>query len=365
VLALVVAGPVHAQVLLAEDDTYAVPLGATLVVEAFGVLDNDTLDGDPAGENGATAELVADASQGTLALSSDGSFTYAPGAGFDGTDSFVYRAVFGSVSDEATVTLTACAGGPQVFTCWKEAAFLAQAAALGHPHFGEGFEDDAAWGSARSPDTALSVSSRGFEWRANDFDPTHVAPPYPPSPPPNEITTGPGPARTGQWGLFDPQHGYATGTSTECDVDAPPEHCLFHDGFTLAPGSGAGPLHGAGGFFTGTVGANVAFVLNGDWQNPIGGGKLAGGGHQFFGVIDAGPVGLTSVQFREMDGKVGQALFIFGDDFTVLGQPAAPLPALDAAGVVALGLLLAVAGGWCLRRRDARGMALTAETSRA
>jgi hypothetical protein len=48
-------------------------------------------------------------------------------------DSFVYRAVFGGVSDQATVTLTACSGGPQIFTCWKESAFLAKAVALGHP----------------------------------------------------------------------------------------------------------------------------------------------------------------------------------------------------------------------------------------
>ena len=83
----------------------------------------------------------------------DGSFTYVPGASFDGTDTFVYRAVFGTVSDQATVTLTACEGGPQVFSCWKEAAFLAKAASFGHPSFEEGFEDDAVWGLARSPNT--------------------------------------------------------------------------------------------------------------------------------------------------------------------------------------------------------------------
>jgi hypothetical protein len=301
------------------------------------------------------AELVADVSQGTLALSSDGSFTYSPGASFDGTDSFVYRAVFGTVSDEATVTLRTCTGGPQIFTCWKEAAFLAKAAALGHPNFREGFEDDAAWGQARHPNTILSVTSRGFEWRANDFDPTHVEPPQPPSPLPNEITTGPGPARTGQWGIFDLEHGYATGTPVTCDVDNPPSHCLFHDGFTISRGVGSGPLYGAGGFFTGTHGANVAIVLDGDWQNPIGGGRVVGGGHQFFGVIDAGPVGLTEVQFRETDGKVGQALFIFGDDFTLLAQPTVQVPALGVLGVIGLGFLLAVTASWYLRGSHASG----------
>ena len=356
-LALLIAvssGPGYAQVLLAEDDNYDVPHGEALVIEASGVLDNDTLDGESAGENGATAELVTDAAHGTLALSTDGSFTYSPGAGFNGTDTFVYRAVFGDVSDSATVTLTACNGGPQIFTCWKRGAFLAKAAALGHPSFTEGFEADAAWGLARSPNTLPSVSSRGYEWRANDFDPTHVDPPQPPPPPPHQITTGSGAAQTGQWGIYDPGHGYATGTATECDVDNPPDHCLYHDGFTVKRDTSPSPFYGAGGFFHGIYGANVGVVVDGDWANPIAGPKL-GTGYEFFGVIDAGPVGITEVQFRELDGKVGQALFIFGDDFTILGEPVAPvqLPALGVPGIISLGFLLLIAGGGYLWRSSA------------
>jgi hypothetical protein len=167
------------------------------------------------------------------------------------------------------------------------------------------------------------VSSQGIEWQANDFDPTHIDPPLAPPPPtPNEITTGPGPARTGQYGIFDLEHGYAWGTSFQCDVDNPEPHCLYHDGFTIKREPGRSPLLGAGGFFTGIWGANVAIVLNEDYLNPIGGGQVFGGGHQFFGVIDAGPTGLTQLQFREVDGKIGQALFVFGDDFTVLAEPA-------------------------------------------
>ena len=353
-LIVAAAGAAHAQILLAEDDSYAVPAGLTLVVEPFGVLENDTLDDEAAGENGATVELVADVSRGTLALSSDGSFTYSPGASFDGADSFVYRAVFGTVSDEATVTLTACEGGPQVFTCWKESAFLAKAAALGHPSFAEGFEDDAVWGAVRSPNSALTVSSGGVEWRANDFDPTHTDPPQPSPPPPNEITTGPGAARSGLWGIFDREHGYATGSELACDVDDPDPHCLYHDGFTIRREFASNPLYGAGGFFSGTHGANVAIVLDGDWANPIGGGKLVGGGYHFFGVIDAGPAGFTEVQFRETDGKVGQALFIFADDFTLLAQPAALVPALGARGLWILAVLLGLAGR---RYLDARSTA--------
>ena len=315
------AGPAHAQVLLANDDSYGIPYGEYLVVEAFGVLDNDALDGENAGENGATVELVTDVTNGVLTLVTNGSFTYVPGPGFDGIESFVYRAVFSPISSEATVTLTACTGGPQIFTCWKEAAFLAKAAALGHPRFQEGFEDDAVWGGARYPNTTLGVSSRGIKWRANDSDPSHS------DPIPNEITTGSGPARTGQWGIFDRQHGYAWGTEAECDIDNPDAHCHYHDGFTITREPGASTVHGAGGYFTGTYGARVAFVLNGDYTNAIGGGVIGGGGDQFFGVIDAGPTGWNDIQFREIDGKIGQALYLFGDDFTVLStglEPSTP-----------------------------------------
>ena len=353
VLLLGVAGIADAQILVANDDDYAVPFGEALVVEFFGVLDNDTLDGENAGESGASAELVADASHGTLALSPDGSFTYAPGASFDGADSFVYRATSGAASAEAVVTLTACTGGPQLFVCWREAAFLAKAKALGYPGFAEGFEDDAVWGIARTPYTVPSVSSQGIEWRANDFDPTHVAPPLPPDPPPNEITTGPGPARTGLAGVFDLEHGYAVGTPSQCDVDEPAAECLYHDGFTIRRKPGLGPLHGAGGFFTGTFGAKVAFVLDGDWQNPVVAGQLFGGGHQFFGLIDAGPASLTELQFRELSGKIGQALFLFGDDFTILAQPLILLPTLDGPALIGLGLLLAATATWYLRRSHA------------
>lgn len=341
---LLLASSAPAQTLTAEDDLFYVPQAATLIIDAFGVLDNDLLDGESAGENGAGAELVADVSHGTLVLGADGSFTYSPGIDFDGTDQFVYRASFGGVTDEASVTLSACTNGPQVSTCWKQGAFLAKAAELGHPSFFEGFEDDAVWGSARTPNTVLAVSSRGFEWRANDFDPTHTDPPQPPPPPPNHITTGLGAARTGRWGVFDPGHGYATGTPVGCDVDDPDAHCLYHDGITIRRISGSGPLFGAGGWFDGTYGANVAIVLDGDWQNPIGGGTIGLGGLQFFGVIDAGPTGFTEIQFRETDGKVGQALLIFADDFTLLAERNLAVPALGPCGLAVVGLGIAALG---------------------
>jgi len=332
--------PAQAQVLIASDDVYGIPFGQTLVVDPFGVLANDLLDGENAGEGGATAQLVTDVLHGTLSLNTDGSFTYQIGPTFAGTDSFRYRAEFGAVTSEATVVLSGCSGGPDVFACWHETAFTDKAASLGYGSFQEGFEDDAAWGIARSPNTVPNVVSQGIRWQSNHPDP----------PASNDITTGSGPARTGQWAIFDLEHGYATGTAGQCDVNNPPATCLFHDGVTGVREPGYRPLHGVGGYFTGTFGANVAFILDGDELNPIAGGKLTGG-HQFFGVIDARSAGFTRFECRELDGKVGQALFIFADDFTMIGS-SEPLPALPPQWLIGLALVQLLAAGWYLKRRE-------------
>jgi hypothetical protein len=343
-----------AQVLVANDDEFGIPYGLTLLAEGFGVLENDTLDGENAGESGATAKLLVDVDHGTLALASNGSFTYSPGPSFDGSDSFVYQAVSGLATPaSATVVLTACSRGPQLFTCWNETAFLAKAAELGHPILEEGFEDDAIWGAVRSPNTSLSVRSQGVAWRANDFDPTHTDPPAPPAPPPHQLTTGSGAANTGSWGAYDPQHGYAWGTSTDCDIDMPSDHCKHHDGLTIQRDAGLTPLYGMGGYFSGTHGANVGFVLDGDSLNPIGGGQISVGPSVFFGLIDAGPTGFSELQFRELDGKIGQALFLFADDFTILAQPlGAAVPALSPQALVGLGFVLMLMAGRRLRVRE-------------
>jgi hypothetical protein len=306
-----VAGFAQAAVLVAVDDRYGIPPSQFLQVEPFGVLENDTLDDENAGESGATATLLTDVSKGTLTcpgigpgLCSDGSFEYTPSTGFDGTDSFVYQAVSGSnTSGPATVTLSACDAGPLLFSCWHETAFLAKLSELGYNTFQEGFEA-AAWDIARSPVSADSVISQGIVWTSN-----HTAT--------NNITTGTGPARTGMYGVFDPNHGVATGTSTQCDIDNPPAHCLYHDGFSGSTQPGMAPLHGVGGYIEGTYGAKPAIILDGTTQVDF--SKVFG--YQFIGVIDASATGFTHFEFREIDGKIGQALFIFGDDFTFTGTP--------------------------------------------
>jgi hypothetical protein len=312
-LFLFVTGFAQAAVLVAVDDSYGITPSQFLQVEPVGVLENDTLDGENAWENGATATLLTNVSKGTLTcpdadpdpgLCSDGSFEYTPDASFDGTDSFTYQAVSGTdASGPATVTLSACSGGPQIFSCWHESAFLAKLSELGYSTFQESFET-AAWNIARSPVSAGSVISQGIVWTSN-----HTAT--------NNITTGSGPARTGDYGVFDPNHGFATGTKNECDIDNPPAHCLYHDGFSGSTLPGMTPLHGVGGYITGSYGANPAIILDGTTEVAF--SQVSG--YQFIGVIDASETGFTHFEFRELDGKIGQSLYIFGDDFTFTGTP--------------------------------------------
>lgn len=83
----------------ALDDAYTAEQDTTLAISApAGVLANDT--GDPA-----TAAVVAEPTHGTLVLDADGSFTYAPSAGYSGPDTFRYSATNAAGTDEATVTL--------------------------------------------------------------------------------------------------------------------------------------------------------------------------------------------------------------------------------------------------------------------
>ena len=300
-VSILLAPTAHGQ-MVANGDTFAVPYADTLIVEAPGVLENDTYNGEPA--EGAVIEhpVISDVTHGTLTLNSDGSFSYVPFSDFPGIDSFTYQASVGAETSQATVTLSACDTGPAVFTCWMEGPYLAKLGELGYSTFQEGFEDNAAWGSVRWTDTAPSVLSQGIVWRTNHPDP----------PASNEITTGSGAARTGNWGVYDPEHGYATGTPTECDVDVPPEHCLHKDGFTGTRQSGESTLYGVGGYFTGQALPNLVMILNGG--TPIGLGPVGVGDGQFFGVIDI--VGFTSFRVEETDGKIGQLRYVFGDDFT-------------------------------------------------
>ncbi|WP_157897860.1 Ig-like domain-containing protein [Mycolicibacterium rutilum] len=84
----------------ANPDSYTINEDSVL---AGNVLSNDA---DP-DKNNLTAHLVDGPDNGTLTLNSDGTFTYTPNTGYNGTDSFTYTASDGSLSSgEATVTIT-------------------------------------------------------------------------------------------------------------------------------------------------------------------------------------------------------------------------------------------------------------------
>src|SRR5207244_934022 len=86
----------------ANDDSYSVKEDTTLTVAAPGLLGNDT----DADGNALTVTRVSGPSHGTLTLSADGSFTYAPAADYNGLDSFIYKANDGLAdSNVATVTI--------------------------------------------------------------------------------------------------------------------------------------------------------------------------------------------------------------------------------------------------------------------
>lgn len=87
---------------IAVEDEYTLNQDTILVVDAPGVLENDS---DP-NDDTLTAVLVTTTEHGTLFLSADGSFIYIPNAGFYGEDTFTYKAFDGEYySEEVTVTL--------------------------------------------------------------------------------------------------------------------------------------------------------------------------------------------------------------------------------------------------------------------
>jgi ELWxxDGT repeat protein len=104
---------------LATNDSYSVAPGTDLVVPAAGVLANDTdadaqalavskvLPTPPPASGGGAWTFGSDPAHGTLDLGTDGSFTYTPDVGFEGTDTFAYLASDPrGASDQATVTVT-------------------------------------------------------------------------------------------------------------------------------------------------------------------------------------------------------------------------------------------------------------------
>jgi len=88
---------------LSDAEVAALANNFAVTVLPYGVLANDTDPDSPVLQ----AVLATPPSHGTLQLSADGSFTYAPAAGFSGVDTFTYTASDGVASSApATVTIT-------------------------------------------------------------------------------------------------------------------------------------------------------------------------------------------------------------------------------------------------------------------
>jgi hypothetical protein len=209
----------------------------------------------------------------------------------------------------------------QVTTYTDEAAYKAELARLGYSTFNEGFENDAVWDSVRSSisegtNSAPSITSMGITWTSNH-------------PATNDITTRSSAAKTGNWGIYDPDHGVATGTPGQCNVETPPPECFFHDGVSGTKEAGGGTLHGVGGWIrTNTPFARINFILDGTTVEDFETIQL-GTTFLFFGVIDTN--GFNSFEIRETEGAVGDEKFIFADDFTFGTGPSpnAALPAIN------------------------------------
>ena len=87
---------------VAVNDSYVATGNVRISVPAPGVLGNDFL-GVP---NAAiTAPPITSANGGNVAVNADGSFTYNPPAGFEGSDSFTYTLTNSEGSNSATVTI--------------------------------------------------------------------------------------------------------------------------------------------------------------------------------------------------------------------------------------------------------------------
>jgi hypothetical protein len=291
----------HAQSPVAVADFYTVPSGILHLVEAPGVMENDhDGGGEPPPPPTAVAQLASEVSHGVLFLNGDGSFEYTSNTGFVGDDTFTYYFVDGALtSNTATVTISVegCEAGisPTQWLCWVEQAYLAKAAELGLSTFVEGAEDDIVWAAARAPATAPEITSQGVTWTSNFA--------------PNDISTGPGPARSGDWGLYSLPHGDQTG----------PFGTFIRDGF-VATGPGPDSLLGVGGWLVASqLGSRIEFVIGYDGGSSTTVNfpdELLDVVHKFYGFIDTN--GFTSAEIVETEGTVGQPLLIFGDDFSIV-----------------------------------------------
>lgn len=136
-----------------------------------------------------------------------------------------------------------------VTTYTDETAYQIELIRLGYTTLTESFEDDAAWGTVRTTVsggymTAASITSQGVTWTHNFPEVSG-----------NHITTGSGPARTGNYGFFALPHGnYLSGTCTL------PGECA--DGFIGTTLVGT-PMYAVGGWFASNQAKIGVYLDNG------------------------------------------------------------------------------------------------------
>ena len=210
-----------------------------------------------------------------------------------------------------TVTTINADAAPVVYT--DEAAYIEALAAGGYESLRENFEDDVVWVESRTsvarPGSTPYVISQEIKWTSN-----HAV---------NNVSTNDS-GISSSFGFYSNPHGDQTAETNPvvCDVDNTiPQQCFLHDGF-VGTSDGAGKLYGVGGWIKGMPRADVTLFLDGVEVNFGKAGRLSK--WTFLGVIDA--AGFSSFEFREIDGKGAQGIFIFADDIT-FGVSAVPVPA--------------------------------------
>jgi hypothetical protein len=174
-----------------------------------------------------------------------------------------------------------------------EATYLNDLAAQGYAPIHESFENDTAWGPVRGT-TEPNITNLGVTWTSNYVN--------------GEITTGSGPARTGDWGFYALPHN------------------PLGDGFI---GTSNDTLYGVGGWFvTNTPVAKLGLVLDGNELDPVDFGEICEivdeeevncvdlnvtNEYGFYGVIDTDGFGVF--EFSELEGTSEDQKLIFSDDF--------------------------------------------------
>ncbi len=176
----------------------------------------------------------------------------------------------------------------EIFIYNDEGSYLSKLDSLGYQAVHEGFEDDLAWGAVRSTisggfQALPSVSNLGITWTSNFGG--------------GGVTTGNGPARTGDWGFYAYPHGDQINGIV--------------DGFV---GTSESPIYGVGGWIeTNTTPAGISLFLD-SVSVDFNGNDNLNNAHAFFGAINTD--GFTRFDYLETESEPGDQKLIFADDFT-------------------------------------------------